>query len=121
MQAWLPIIIYGTTVALGLVLGWYFLNGKRPSQGLQALHFVLGFGGLEVVMIITSRSSGDPDLKQNASIALIMLGLTAVIGLFAGILAKSRPEGMGPVLAAHAFVGGAAFLVLANWTLHAIP
>ena len=119
MLIWLPIIIYGTTVVLGLVLGWYFLSGKRPSQGLQALHFVLGFGGLEVVMIITSRSSSDPDLKENASIALVMLGLTAMIGLFAGIMAKSRPEGLGPVLTAHAFVGGAAFLVLANWAMNA--
>ncbi|WP_310475865.1 hypothetical protein [Sandarakinorhabdus sp.] len=119
MLIWLPVVIYGTTVVLGLMLGWHFLNGKRPSQGLQALHLVLGLGGLEAVMLLTAKTGGSPDLKQNASIALVMLGLTAVIGLFAGILAKSRPEGLGPVLTAHAFLGGFAFLVLANWAMNA--
>jgi hypothetical protein len=28
---------------------------------------------------------------------------------------------IGPALAAHAFVGGSAFLVLANWTMNALP
>ena len=121
MQVWLPIIIYGTTVALGLWLGWHFLSAKRPHQGWQALHLVTGLGGLEVVILVTKVNRGNDALSQNATIALILLALAAVTGLFAGILAKSRPEGLGPALAAHALVGGTAFLVLANWTLHALP
>lgn len=121
MQVWLPIIIYGTTAALGLVLGWYFLSAKRPPKAVQAIHFLTGFGGLEVVMLVTRISRGDPGLMDNARIALVLLGLAVVSGLFAGIMAKPRPDVLGPALAAHAFVGGTAFLVLANWTLNALP
>lgn len=119
MVTWLPIIIYGTTVLLGLVLGWYFLSGKRPNKGVQVLHFVLGFGGLEVVIIMTSRANSNPDLKENLSIALILLGLAAATGLFAGILGQSKQGNLGPVLAGHAMIGGAAFLLLLNWAMAA--
>ncbi|WP_313668378.1 hypothetical protein [Sandarakinorhabdus sp.] len=121
MQVWLPIIIYGTTVALGLVLGWYFLSAKRPPKAVQAIHLLTGFGGLEVVMLVTNISRGNEALSENATIALVLLGLAVVSGLFAGIMAKPRPDVLGPALAAHAFVGGSAFLVLANWTLNALP
>ena len=119
MQVWLPIIIYGTTVALGLVLGWYFLAAKRPPKAVQAIHFLTGFGGLEVVMLVTRVSRGDADLMANARIALVLLGLAVMSGLFAGIMAKPRPDVLGPSLAAHALIGGSAFLVLANWAMNA--
>ncbi|WP_017668788.1 hypothetical protein [Sandarakinorhabdus sp. AAP62] len=119
MLIWLPIMIYGTTVALGLALGWYFLSEKRPPRALQALHLILGFGGLEAVMLTTTKVGGSPDLKQNATIALVLLGITAVVGLFAGIMAKSHPANMGTILAAHGLAGGTAFLVLANWAMNA--
>ena len=118
-QVWLPVIIYGTTVALGLVLGWYFLSSKRPPKAVQAIHLLTGFGGLEVVMLVTRISRGNEALSDNAAIALVLLGLAVVTGLFAGIMAKPRPDVLGPALAAHAFVGGSAFLVLANWTMYA--
>ena len=119
MQVWLPVIIYGTTVALGLVLGWYFLSSKRPPKAVQAIHLLTGFGGLEVVMLVTRISRGNEALSDTAAIALVLLGLAVVTGLFAGIMAKPRPDVLGPALAAHAFVGGSAFLVLANWTMYA--
>ena len=115
MQVWLPIIIYGTTVALGLVLGWHFLYGKRPPKAVQAIHLLTGFGGLEVVMLVTSRSRGDADLADTARIALVLLGLAVVSGLFAGIMAKPRPDVLGPTLSLHALLGGGAFLVLLSW------
>ena len=121
MQVWLPIMIYGTTVALGLVLGWYFLSSKRPPQAVQAVHLLTGFGGLEAVMLVTRIYRGNPALSDNATIALVLLGFAVVTGLFAGIMAKPRPDILGPVLAAHALVGGSAFLVLANWTMNALP
>jgi uncharacterized membrane protein YhfC len=120
MQVWLPIIIYGTVVMLGLVLGWYFLSAKRPPKAVQAIHFLLGFGGLEVVMLITSRSRGNSDLKQNATIALVLLGFAVFSGLFAGVMAKPRPDVLGPSLALHALLGGSAFLVLLNWAMNAV-
>jgi hypothetical protein len=121
MAVWLPIIIYGTTVALGLVLGWYFLSARRPPKAVQAIHLLTGFGGLEVVMLVTRVSRGDAALSANATIALVLLGLAVVSGLFAGIMAKPRPDVLGPALAAHALAGGTAFLVLANWTINALP
>ena len=98
MQIWLPVIIYGTTVALGLALGWFFLSSRRPPKALQAVHFLTGFGGLEVVMLMAGA---------------------LVTGLFAGIMAKPRPDVLGPALLAHAMLGGFAFLVLANWAISA--
>lgn len=120
MPIWLPIVIYGTTVALGLVLGWYFLSGRRPPKAVHAVHLLTGLGGLEVVMLVTRIGRGDPELMDNARIALLLLGLAAVSGLFAGIMAKPRPDVVGPALAAHAAVGGSAFLVPANWAMHAV-
>jgi hypothetical protein len=121
MAVWLPIMIYGTTVAMGLVLGWYFLSSKRPPKAVQAIHLLTGFGGLEVVMLVTRMSHGNEALSDNATIALVLLGFAVVSGLFAGIMARPRPDVIGPALAAHAFVGGSAFLVLANWTMNAVP
>jgi hypothetical protein len=72
-------------------------------------------------MLVTNISRGNEALSENATIALVLLGLAVVSGLFAGIMAKPRPDVLGPALAAHAFVGGSAFLVLANWTLNALP
>ncbi len=119
MQTWLPIIIYGTTVAIGLVLGWHFLMGRRPHQGWQMLHLVTGFGGLEVVMLVTRATRGDPVLAENAKYAIILLGGAVVTGLFAGILGQSKQGNLGPVLLAHAMIGGAAFLLLLNWAMAA--
>lgn len=119
MLVWLPIAIYGTTVALGLVLGWYFLSEKRPHQGLQLLHLLTGFGGLEVVMLVTSRYRANQELQDIAFIALILLGFAAFTGLVAAILAKPRTAALGPMLAAHAFIGGSAFLALLTWTMTA--
>ena len=119
MQIWLPVIIYGTTVALGLALGWFFLSSRRPPKALQAVHFLTGFGGLEVVMLITSANRGNAGMAENAKIALILLAGALVTGLFAGIMAKPRPDVLGPALLAHAMLGGFAFLVLANWAISA--
>lgn len=119
MIIWLPIMIYGTTTALGLVLGWYFLSSKRPPKAVQAIHLLTGFGGLEVVMLISSRSRGNADLQENATIALVLLAFAVVSGLFAGIMAKPRPDMLGPSLALHALLGGSAFLVLLNWVINA--
>ncbi len=118
MQQWLPIIIYGTTVALGLVLGWYFLAGRRPPKAVQAIHLLTGFGGLEVVMLISARTKASPDLKETATIGLVLLGFAVVSGLFAGIMAKPRPDMLGPSLALHALLGGSAFLVLLTWAMN---
>ena len=112
-------MISGTTAALGLVLSWYVLLAKRPPKAVQAIHLLTGFGGLEVVILVTRMSRGNADLTTNATIALVLLGLAVVSGLFAGIMAKPRSDVLGPALAAHALVGGTAFLVLANWTLNA--
>ena len=119
MQIWLPVIIYGTTVALGLVLGWHFLSSKRPNQGWQVLHLVTGFGGLEVVMLVTRATRGDPVLAENAKIAIVILGFAVVSGLFVGIMGQSRKDNVGPAVLAHTLIGGTAFLLLANWTLNA--
>lgn len=119
MQVWLPIIIYGTTVALGLVLGWYFLSSKRPPKAVQAIHFLTGFGGLEVVMLASKLNRGTNPLGDDIKIALVLLGLAVVSGLFAGIMAKPRPDILGPTLLAHATIGGTAFLLLANWAMNA--
>jgi hypothetical protein len=43
----------------------------------------------------------------------VLLGLAAA----SGILAKSRLDGLGPRLAAHAYISGSAVLVLANLTM----
>lgn len=108
-------------MALGLVLGWHFLGSKRPPRAVQAIHLLTGFGGLEVVMLVARGSRGNPALSENATIALVLLGLAVVSGLFAGIMARPRPDMLGPALAAHALAGGSAFLVLANWTMGALP
>ena len=119
MQVWLPIIIYGTTVAMGLVLGWYFLGAKRPPKGVQAIHLLTGLGGLEVVVLCSKLVRGTAPLGDDIKIALVLLGLAVVSGLFAGLMAKPRPEIVGPALLAHATIGGTAFLLLANWTMNA--
>ena len=119
MQIWLPVIIYGTTVALGLVLGWYFLSSKRPPKAVHAIHLLTGFGGLEVVMLVSKLNRGSAPLGDDVKIALVLLGLAVVSGLFAGIMARPRPDILGPALLAHATIGGTAFLLLANWAVNA--
>lgn len=119
MQIWLPVIIYGTTAALGLVLGWYFLSDKRPPQGLQALHLVIGIAGLEVVILVSKLHRGNQPVGDDVRTVLVLLGLAVFTGLVAGTMAKPRSDFLGPALLAHAAIGGTGFLLLANWAINA--
>jgi hypothetical protein len=118
MQAahWAPVAIYGTTVSLGLVLGWHYIKEIRPPKMVQAIHALTGLGGLEAVLLLMRRAPGaDPASVDTVGIAGGLLAGALLTGLFAAIFHKSHPHTTGPALAAHAVIGASAFLVLLSW------
>ncbi|MEI6418453.1 MAG: hypothetical protein WCO82_05240 [Sphingomonadales bacterium] len=113
---WAPVAIYGTTVSLGLVLGWHYLNSRRPPVIVQAIHALTGLGGLEAVLLLMRRAPGAPAASTDTiTIAGLLLAGALLTGLFAAVFHKSHPHTTGPALTAHAMIGASAFLVLLSW------
>lgn len=112
---WAVVAIYGTTVSLGLVLGWHYLNSRRPPVAVQAIHALTGLGGLEAVLLLMRRGPGASASVDTVTIAGLLLAGALLTGLFAAIFHKSHPHTTGPALTAHAMIGASAFLVLLSW------
>ena len=52
--------VIGSTVAIGLYMGWRYLRGERNNRVLVGFHLVLGVIGLEVTaMVIRGAPSGE--------------------------------------------------------------
>lgn len=113
------VVVFGTTVAIGLYMGLRYLRGIRNKPALVAVHLLLGVAGLEVLALLL-RGAPDGQVAPSGMLgpfaALTMAG-ALLTGLLVPIIAKPRPEVIGLALAAHAAVGMAGFLALMLWLI----
>ncbi len=114
----LPALLLVTVaVAFGIYLGLLYLRRVRPRKILLGAHILLGMGGLEQVALLIHGAPSGVILKAGAfgTAALGLFALAMFSGLTAPLLGqKSRRNGEF-MLATHAFVGLAGFVLLLVW------
>ncbi|AVT76563.1 hypothetical protein RPPS3_25000 [Rhodopseudomonas palustris] len=110
------LVILGAATALGLYLGLLYLRGDR-KQGLVALHMLLGFGGLETLVMLLHGTPDGAATTDSVSFGKIAAGLFAVSAFsgFIAALARRSPVGANVLLGTHVTVGLAGFALLLAW------
>ena len=113
MTATPVLVILGAASALGLYLGLLYLRGVR-KQGLVALHMLLGFGGLVMLLHGTPDGATTTDSVSFGKIAAGLFAVSAFSGFIAA-LARRSPIGANVLLGTHVTVGLAGFALFLAW------
>jgi hypothetical protein len=113
------LILLGVTVALGLYLGLQFLRKQPMRPGMIGLHFLLGAGGLEVmVMLLRGAPSGRlavPGSLGNSAAAFLAMALIA--GVTAPMIGRRSRRTAAIALATHASLALGGFLLFLAWVV----
>ena len=108
--------VIGSTVAIGLYMGWRFLMGERNNRVLIGFHLVLGVIGLEVTaLLIKSAPGGARALGSLGPTVALLTTATLFTGLLVPLVAQPRPKWATPALVVHARVGAVAFALYLIW------
>ncbi len=108
--------VIGSTVAIGLYMGWRFLMGERNNRVLIGFHLILGVIGLEVTaQLIRGAPSGARALGSLGPTVAIATAATLFTGLLIPLIAQPRPKWATPALIVHALVGAVAFALYLIW------
>jgi hypothetical protein len=110
------LVILAAASALGLYLGLLYLRGER-RQGLVALHLLLGFGGLETLVMLLHGTPDGAASSGSLSFGKVAAGLFAVSAFsgFVAALARKSPIAANVVLGTHVTVGLAGFALFLAW------
>jgi hypothetical protein len=110
------LVILSAASALGLYLGLLFLRGER-RPGLIALHLLLGFGGLETLVMLLHGTPDGAGPSSDVTFGKIAAGLFAVSAFsgFVASLARRSPVAANVVLGTHVTVGLAGFALFLAW------
>jgi hypothetical protein len=116
MTALPVLVILSAASALGLYLGLLYLRGER-KQGLVALHMLLGFGGLETLVMLLHGTPDGASPTGSISFGKIAAGLFAVSAFsgFIAALARRSPVAANVLLGTHVTVGLAGFALVLAW------
>lgn len=116
MQTLFVIALLGSSIGIGLFLGWQYLRRVRNKPVLIGLHLILGGAGLEsMVMLRGSTEAAIPGFGiANAGILLLFAGM--MTGLLTPLIAQKRPRRVGTIaLAVHVGVGAIGFILFLAW------
>lgn len=114
------LVLLGASVALGLWLGWRWLQRGRHRPMAAAAHLLLGGAGLEAFAMLRR---GAPDgtvlaAGQVGHAAGLVLVLAFLSGLLVSLLARTLVRGkMALLLTGHALLGLAGFGLFVGWVL----
>ncbi|WP_322516906.1 hypothetical protein SR870_04850 [Rhodopseudomonas palustris] len=110
------LVILSAATALGLYLLLLFMRGER-RQGLVALHLLLGFGGLETLVMLLHGTPDGAAPTGSVSFGKIAAGLFAVSAFsgFIAALARRSPVAANVLLGTHVTVGLAGFALVLAW------
>ncbi|MCP9626666.1 hypothetical protein NML43_06160 [Rhodopseudomonas palustris] len=116
MTATPVLVILSAATALGLYLGLLYLRGER-KQGLVALHLLLGFGGLETLVMLLHGTPDGATAAGSLSFGKVAAGLFAVSAFsgFIAALARRSPVAANVLLGTHVTVGLAGFVLVLAW------
>ena len=116
MTAMPVLVILSAATALGLYLALLYLRGER-KQGLVALHLLLGFGGLETLVMLLHGTPDGASAAGSLSFGKVAAGLFAVSAFsgFIAALARRSPVAANVLLGTHVTVGLAGFALVLAW------
>lgn len=119
MTIWPAIAVFGTTVCIGMYMGWQYLMGVRNDRILIGVHLVLGVVGLEVVAILIRRAFDGADVSGGnwGRAAALALAAALLSGLLVPLLAPRFPRSITPGLVVHGLIGMAGFALLLAWAI----
>lgn len=119
MTVWPAILVFGTTVCIGIYMGWQYLMGERNNRLLIGVHLLLGVVGLEVVAILVRNAFDSVDVPGGSwgRAAALVLAAALFSGLMVPLLAPRYPRSITPGLVIHAVVGMTGFTLLLAWAL----
>ena len=119
MPTWPAILVFGTTVAIGLYMGLQYLRGVRSNRMLVGVHVLIGVAGLEVFALLLRGAPDGTHLAESRTgpAAALLLAAALFTGFVVPLIAPAKPAAIGPTLAVHATFGLVAFGVLLLWVL----
>ncbi len=119
MPTWPALLVFGSTVAIGLYMGLNYLKGQRNNRNLVAVHILIGVAGLEVFALLLRGAPDGSRLadSQLGPAAALLLAGALFTGFIVPLIGKPRPATTGPALAVHAVFGTVGFGVLLLWVL----
>lgn len=111
-------ILLSLSVALGLYLGYRFLQRRRNRPALIAFHILPGLGALELIAMLL-RGSPKGAVMSSAGLgkaAALLLIIAIIVGLLTPMIARDRPRPVATTaLTIHALFAGAGFVLLCVW------
>lgn len=112
----LAIGLLAATVALGILLGLFYL-GRRRKSSLATLHLLLGAAGIELLLLLLHWTPTGLTLPAGpaAAWATGLLAAAMALGLFARLSYRRTPGRAEALLGAHAVAGVAGLLVFLSW------
>ena len=113
------ILVFGTTVAIGLYMGLQYLKGQRNNRMLVGAHVLIGLAGLEVFALLLRGAPDGTHLADSRTgpAAALLLAAALFSGFVVPLIAPAKPGATGLTLAVHASLGLVAFGVLLLWVL----
>jgi hypothetical protein len=117
MQALPAILLVSVQVAIGLYLGFNYLNGDRNKPALIGAHLLLGAVALEVMALLLRGAPSGAETSARP-VLTVAAGLTAaalLTGLAGAMFYKPMPKTAKVALYSHAVIGLAAFVALSFW------
>lgn len=120
MHQIMPAVFLSASVALGLYLGWQYLQHVRAKPAHIAIHLILGFAGLEM-MAMLFRGTPDGDVLEvgwQAKLAGLLLVGAVISGFITPMVARRQPRRMTSLaLGIHVAFGAVGFLLFLSWIL----
>ncbi|MFZ1109480.1 MAG: hypothetical protein WAN43_14205 [Rhodomicrobium sp.] len=111
------LLMITVAVTIGVYLGLLYLRRVRPRKILLGAHILLGMGGLEQVAILIRGAPSGVILKAGSfgTAAAGLFALAMLSGFSAPLLGQRSRRNGEFMLATHAFVGIAGFVLLLFW------
>jgi hypothetical protein len=111
------LIVFGLTVAIGLYMGLRFLKGERNSPMLIGTHFLLGAGGMEVLVLAIHGTPMTPPIPLGTygQPVIILFVMALISGVAAQLVFKNSVSAGTIALGAHALIAATGFGLLVTW------
>ena len=119
MPTWPAIVVFGSTVAIGLYMGLQYLKGVRNNRMLVGIHVLIGIAGLEVFALLLRGAPDGTHLADSrmGPASALLLAAALFSGFMVPLIAAPKPGATGVMLGVHAAVGTVAFGALLLWVL----
>ena len=119
MPTWPALVVFGSTVAIGLYMGLQYLRGVRNNRMLVGVHVIIGIIGLEVLALLLRGAPDGTHLADSrmGPASALLLAAALLTGFMVPLIAAPKPGATGTALAVHATVATLAFGALLLWVL----